>query len=572
MTTMDPTIARRTWRTLEPLHGMIYFSPEAAAEFDALGLVGRMGYFGSRVRADGRRDRRGRDRDLLQLPARARARRRSRRRGTRDARSRSSTRGSAPPTVRCAATSPTRSARPSSPRPPTLARRAAETACEHVEGRPLFAGHASLPWPDEDHLVLWHAQTLLREYRGDGHIAALVTAGLSGLEAAITHVATGDVPGAVLVVDPGVAGRRVGRGRRRPPGARASSSPATSSRSPRPAARSGSGSRTRPTRPRSRPTSRSATTAAPACARSPDRGAGPIIDSGLLSTPPPADLVSRHDARVRVDRALHRDHRLVLRFTRPRDTQLCRSAQTSIGGSTTSALSSATATLTATMMPKSRSSGSDDARQHGDTGDRGERRHDERAAGPRRRDVDRLLRGSRPRRRSSTNRKQDQRRELGTRRDHEWSADRGHRTQREAGEVREQRRGPDRDQHRHERQQRSDDRPQPDREEEEHEDDREVGEQDPVRLEVVEQTDAHHREPRRRRADARAAAATLLADLLHHDRALGERRRGGGEDQVASPCRPCSPSTSGCRPARRRTPACTSSPVGDDRLRARAPR
>jgi hypothetical protein len=63
----------------------------------------------------------------------------------------------------------------------------------------LFAGHAQLPWPDEDHLVLWHAQTLLREYRGDGHIAALVTAGLSGLEAAITHVATGEVPGAVLV-------------------------------------------------------------------------------------------------------------------------------------------------------------------------------------------------------------------------------------------------------------------------------------------------------------------------------------------------------------------------------------
>ena len=46
---MDPTIARRTWRTLEPLHGMIYFSSEAAAAFDALGLVGRMGYFGSRA-------------------------------------------------------------------------------------------------------------------------------------------------------------------------------------------------------------------------------------------------------------------------------------------------------------------------------------------------------------------------------------------------------------------------------------------------------------------------------------------------------------------------------------------
>jgi len=32
---------------------------------------------------------------------------------------------------------------------------------------------------------------LLREYRGDGHIAALVAHGLSGIEALITHIATG---------------------------------------------------------------------------------------------------------------------------------------------------------------------------------------------------------------------------------------------------------------------------------------------------------------------------------------------------------------------------------------------
>lgn len=59
------------------------------------------------------------------------------------------------------------------------------------EGRPLYAGHADLPWPDEPHLVMWHAVTLLREHRGDGHIAALVAAGLSGIEAIATHVATG---------------------------------------------------------------------------------------------------------------------------------------------------------------------------------------------------------------------------------------------------------------------------------------------------------------------------------------------------------------------------------------------
>jgi hypothetical protein len=58
-------------------------------------------------------------------------------------------------------------------------------------GRALYAAHADLPWPDEPHLVLWHAITLLREHRGDGHVAVLLTAGLSGLEALITHTATG---------------------------------------------------------------------------------------------------------------------------------------------------------------------------------------------------------------------------------------------------------------------------------------------------------------------------------------------------------------------------------------------
>jgi hypothetical protein len=59
------------------------------------------------------------------------------------------------------------------------------------EGRPLYAGHADLPWPEEPLLELWHAATLLREHRGDGHIATLVRAGLSGLEALISHTATG---------------------------------------------------------------------------------------------------------------------------------------------------------------------------------------------------------------------------------------------------------------------------------------------------------------------------------------------------------------------------------------------
>lgn len=70
-----------------------------------------------------------------------------------------------------------------------LARRAAEAVT--VEGRPLAAGHADLPWPDAPHLVLWHALSILREHRGDGHLMVLGGAGLDGLEALVSYTATG---------------------------------------------------------------------------------------------------------------------------------------------------------------------------------------------------------------------------------------------------------------------------------------------------------------------------------------------------------------------------------------------
>jgi hypothetical protein len=70
-----------------------------------------------------------------------------------------------------------------------LAREATEGCIP--EGRPLYAAHADLAWPEQPHLVLFHAVTLLREFRGDGHIAALVEHGLNGLGALVTHCATG---------------------------------------------------------------------------------------------------------------------------------------------------------------------------------------------------------------------------------------------------------------------------------------------------------------------------------------------------------------------------------------------
>lgn len=70
-----------------------------------------------------------------------------------------------------------------------LALRAAE-GCTRP-GRPLYAAHADLPVPDDAHLALWHAATLLREHRGDAHVAVLQHAELDPLEALVSHSASG---------------------------------------------------------------------------------------------------------------------------------------------------------------------------------------------------------------------------------------------------------------------------------------------------------------------------------------------------------------------------------------------
>ena len=77
-----------------------------------------------------------------------------------------------------------------------LAREAALAA--GTAGRPLAAANADLPWPGEPHLVLWHAINVLREHRGDGHIAALQAAGLDPCEALVSFAAIGAAPDEVF--------------------------------------------------------------------------------------------------------------------------------------------------------------------------------------------------------------------------------------------------------------------------------------------------------------------------------------------------------------------------------------
>lgn len=62
-----------------------------------------------------------------------------------------------------------------------LATRAAVSA--PTVGRPLYAGLRALEVPTEPVARLWHAATMLREHRGDGHNAALLANGIGGTEA-----------------------------------------------------------------------------------------------------------------------------------------------------------------------------------------------------------------------------------------------------------------------------------------------------------------------------------------------------------------------------------------------------
>ncbi len=196
LTTDLAAVSRLLWRTLEPLHAVIYFAPETRAATDALGLRGGwMSYFACRA-----------------APL-----------------------GAVPPAVVTATFygfHPTMVARAipaawsyASPEQLVAARQDAADAAlrrllgEHGDGpavaeaaelartaalaaptagRPLGAANAALDWPAQPHLVLWQACTVLRESRGDGHVVALVDADIGPCESHVTLSLTGGPSGEML--------------------------------------------------------------------------------------------------------------------------------------------------------------------------------------------------------------------------------------------------------------------------------------------------------------------------------------------------------------------------------------
>lgn len=187
---MTTSIARQAHRSLETLHAMIYFAPEAEERFQRLGLEpGRMAYFA------------GRSAPLGAVGP-----------GTVTATFYNFNPEVVAPVIPRAwsITSPTDVVAARFDAADTALRRllgddgvssdavaeSAELAREATtalspEGRALYAAHADLDWPEAPHVVLWHALSLLREFRGDGHIIALQQAGLSGLEALLIQIGAG---------------------------------------------------------------------------------------------------------------------------------------------------------------------------------------------------------------------------------------------------------------------------------------------------------------------------------------------------------------------------------------------
>jgi hypothetical protein len=193
---VPPALARRTWRLTEPLHALVYFADEPTRRYAELGLPASP-YFASRSAALGTPSAEVVLATFYNFSPRA-------------------VTAAIPAAWSVASPKDVLAARlagvdaalrrvlgaavdgPEIAEAADLAARAARAATEHPSGRPLFAAHAAVDWPEQPHLVLWHALTLLREFRGDGHVAALLVEGVTGIEALIGHAATGEVSAEAL--------------------------------------------------------------------------------------------------------------------------------------------------------------------------------------------------------------------------------------------------------------------------------------------------------------------------------------------------------------------------------------
>ena len=189
-------LARELWRAIEPFHQLVYRSPEATFEYEAIGLNRpELQYFGNRLAALGNIGPthavavlwgfapsyvargvpdvwRAADASLV-TQARERAADKTLQRILGDA-------VKSPDMNNSAGT----------------ARRMVESL--DFAGAPMAAAHADVPYPEEPALQLWHSCTVLREHRGDAHWRATSAADIDSIECHLLHAADGAMPADLL--------------------------------------------------------------------------------------------------------------------------------------------------------------------------------------------------------------------------------------------------------------------------------------------------------------------------------------------------------------------------------------
>ncbi|WP_409329558.1 SCO6745 family protein [Trujillonella humicola] len=186
----SPGTARRLWALGEPFHGLTYFAAEARAAAEAAGVRGFWsGYFAMRAAPLGPV---GPEVVTATFFGFAPAFVRRRVPAVWDAVPPAGALGARLAGVDAAVRRVLGEGWPDSPDAAEAAELAgAAAAAVDVPGRPLAAANAGLPVPGRPHLALWQALTTLREHRGDGHNAALLQRGVSGLAANVLAVAAG---------------------------------------------------------------------------------------------------------------------------------------------------------------------------------------------------------------------------------------------------------------------------------------------------------------------------------------------------------------------------------------------
>nr|WP_221381692.1 hypothetical protein [Actinoplanes polyasparticus] len=175
----EPSVERRMWALFEPLHAVTYFAPQCAVAFEEAGLTGFWRrYFAGRAAALGAVGAGPVTAAFFGFAPAMVAR------ALPDVWDRIS------PSDALAARAAGANATLSevfAAEPPTEAADLLEEAARAADlgGRVLAAAHADLPWPRDPVGRLWQAATILREHRGDGHVAALLTAGVDGCESLV---------------------------------------------------------------------------------------------------------------------------------------------------------------------------------------------------------------------------------------------------------------------------------------------------------------------------------------------------------------------------------------------------